>query len=224
MLPTPIHPDLEALCKSYPEPALLLAAIHAATPAEIEAISRLWLTEGIPAVFQACPIHYEHLRHSVAEELKISERFISMVGSARLGYSLAPKKFGKALNPESDLDLFIVDKKLFDDCIAAAQRWRDDVIAGRATYRKIPFDNLKKVAESGYINPKYIPEKNEYQPISRIRVAVRNAQRKLEKLGYHHELSARIYMSWTRAFAKICFDVRDLRNLSPEAPALQVVP
>ncbi len=219
MLPTPIHRDLEALCKSYPEPALLLAAIQAATPGEIEAISRLWLTEGIPAVFEKVPLHYEHLRHSVAEDLKISERFISMVGSARLGYSLAPKKFGNVLNPDSDLDLFIVDKKLFDACIDAAQRWRDDVIAGRATYRKIPFDNLKKVVESGYINPKYIPEKDEYQPIPRIRVAVRNAQRKLERLGHHHELSARIYMSWTRAFAKICFDVRDLQKMKPEAPA-----
>lgn len=220
MLPTPIHSDLEALCKSYPEPALLLAAIHAANPVEIEAISRLWLTEGIPAVFEKVPIHYEHLRHSVAEELKISERFISMVGSARLGYSLAPRKFGKVLNPDSDLDLFIVDKKLFDDCINAAQRWRDDVITGRAQYKKVPFGDLATKIKNGYINPDYIPEKNEYQPIPKIKIAVRNAQRKLAKLGHTHKLSARIYVSWIRAFAKICFDVRGLQNIKREAADL----
>lgn len=221
MLPTPIHCDLTALRPAYPEPARLLAAVHAANETELEAICRLWLTEGIPAVFDTVPIHYEHLRHSVAEELKISERSISMVGSARLGYSISPKKFGRSLNPASDLDLFIVDKTLFDDCIAAAQRWRDDVIAGRFKRKSVPFDDLKKIVEWGFIHPHHIPEKKEYQPVPRINIAVRNAKRKLESLGHGHSLSARIYSGWKRAFAKICFDVRDLRKLTLEAPVLQ---
>ncbi len=217
MLPTPIHRDLEALCTTHPEPAQLLAAVHAATPKEIEAIARLWLTEGIPAAFKNTPIHYEHMRHHVAEELEIHARSISIVGSARLGYSLKPIKFGRLFNPDSDLDLFIVDKDLFDGCIKAAERWRDDVIAGRLVRKKIPFNHLSAVIASGYINPGWIPEKDEYQPVPRIKVAVRNAQRKLKKLGHHNKASARIYEDWKRAFAKICFDVRDLKNTEPGA-------
>jgi len=219
MLPTPIHYDLTALRPAYPEPARLLAAVRAANETELEAICRLWLTEGIPAVFDTVPLHYEHLRHSVAGELKISERSISMVGSARLGYSYSPKKFGSRMRPDSDIDLFIVDKKLLDGCMDAAQQWRDDVVAGRVNRKGALAMDLKKRREMGFINSDWISA--EYQPIGRIGVAVRNAQRQLENLGHPHKVSARIYVSWERALKKICFDVRDLRNMPLEAPGPQ---
>jgi len=56
--------------------------------------ARLWLFEGIPFAFRSCPAIYQLARERFAKELHVEPGQVTMTGSGRLGYSLAPKKFG----------------------------------------------------------------------------------------------------------------------------------
>ena len=78
------------------------------------ALVRLWLSEGIPHAFRECPAVYESVRSWLSTRLDVHAKEIGIVGSARLGASLGPKKLGKTFSADSDLDLVIVSKGLFE--------------------------------------------------------------------------------------------------------------
>ena len=59
-------------------------------------LARLWISEGIPFAFRKCPGLYGEVRDSLAKGLELDAKQISVVGSGRLGYSLAPKRWGTA--------------------------------------------------------------------------------------------------------------------------------
>lgn len=81
---------------------------------DLEKFVRLWLTEGVPFAFKDRPIVYEALREWVAALLDIFPKDVSMVGSARIGFSLAPQKQLREFTVgSSDLDLFVVSAPLF---------------------------------------------------------------------------------------------------------------
>lgn len=220
MIRTPIHPEIRKLISTYPAPEDLLAAIGHANRVELEAIARLWLTEGIPAAFSACPMEFEHIRCLIAGDLGVPARAINMTGSARLGYSLSPKKFPRGLTESSDLDIFVVDHALFDGCLGAAERWRKDVAEGVVTARneneaghwEAILGRVDSWRQKGYCDPKYILERDAYEPVPRIRKAMRRAMHELKALKQPRLVSARIYRDWGRAFRKLCFDLRQLQK------------
>ncbi len=90
------------------------------------AIARQWLSEGIPYAFQECPAIYESMRTWLGWKLGVVAKDISLVGSARLGSSLAPYKLGAPFGRSSDLDLFAVSEGLFQCISSDFFRWNSD--------------------------------------------------------------------------------------------------
>lgn len=221
MIRTPIRPPLRGLVSAHPEPEAMLAAIHHANSAELAAIGRLWLTEGIPAAFAACPLEYEHIRTLIADDLEISPRAVNMVGSARIGFSLAPRKFPRKLLAGSDLDIFIVDAGLFERCMQAFERWCEDVRSGkrkptteeeaRRWERMLP--RLPERRSYGFCDPRHLHAG--YPPIGDILGTMRRAKRALKQLGQERDVSARVYRDWERVQRKILRDLRDVRLKHP---------
>lgn len=121
-----MRPALAALSGTYPASEDLLQAV-ALGPRDRLVVVRLWVFEGIPFAFRECPALYEEARTWLAKQLEIKPKEISMAGSGRLGYSLAPKKWGRAYNPQSsDLDVFAVSEKLFEGLRRDFERWSID--------------------------------------------------------------------------------------------------
>ncbi|WBB90677.1 hypothetical protein [Verrucosispora sp. WMMC514] len=71
------------------------------------------LFDGIPAAWPH-ELSYIRWRHLVATELGIDPMAVQLVGSARLGYSLNPKKNFRKFQASSDLDIAVVSPELFD--------------------------------------------------------------------------------------------------------------
>lgn len=71
------------------------------------------LFDGTPAVWPE-EVSYIRWRHQVAAELGVDPMAIQLVGSARLGYSINPKKDFKEFDEESDLDIAVISTELFD--------------------------------------------------------------------------------------------------------------
>jgi hypothetical protein len=78
---------------------------------------------GEPYVFRAQPESMGILRQHIASRLKVSEDAITIVGSAKLGFSASPDTFARAFTQESDIDVIVVSSALFDSVWHSALEW-----------------------------------------------------------------------------------------------------
>jgi len=67
-----------------------------------------------PFVFDPKPPTWEQFRSELASLLGIESADITVVGSARLGFSLKPNNNLKSFTDKSDIDVVVVDAGLFD--------------------------------------------------------------------------------------------------------------
>ena len=78
-------------------------------------IIRKYIYLGTPYVFEKNEDLYFDLKEEIAEYFKINPLRIIMVGSAKLGFSISPRKPWKHITNESDIDITIIDEKIFDE-------------------------------------------------------------------------------------------------------------
>jgi hypothetical protein len=102
------------------------------TKEERRGFCRSFLLEGTPAAFETEPMIYELMREwiarrlSVRAEVHIDPKEISLLGSARLGYSLSPyPKFGRPFGAASDLNFAAISRGLFDALCSDFSSWRE---------------------------------------------------------------------------------------------------
>src|SRR5881296_1585809 len=118
---------MRAVVQAYPSPRQFLDTARAVSPGERLALVRLWLTEGIPFVFKDCPALYEAIRGWLAQRIGVHAKHVTMIGSGRIGFSLAPgSRLGSSFGPTSDLDFSAVSGSLFTEVADAFARWADD--------------------------------------------------------------------------------------------------
>jgi hypothetical protein len=77
-------------------------------------IAREHILTGLPYVFRNAPRDFDLLRDHLANELKLVTRNIQVVGSARTGFSLDPNGFPRRFGSDSDVDVIVVSRELFD--------------------------------------------------------------------------------------------------------------
>ena len=76
-------------------------------------IAKVFLLEGTPFVFASSPMKYVIFREQVAERFSVGSQDVCIVGSAKLGFSPSPVKFGKQFKEESDVDVVVISEELF---------------------------------------------------------------------------------------------------------------
>lgn len=70
---------------------------------------------GTPAIFSDCEQKYYELKREISTQFPVkSKNNIIVVGSAKLGFSIAPRKRFRDIQDESDIDVAIIDEELFD--------------------------------------------------------------------------------------------------------------
>lgn len=72
------------------------------------------ILEGTPFMWPNS-VDYAEWRHDMADGLGVPAPSVIVVGSARLGYSLNPDHTFKDFGMESDIDVAIVDQKIFEE-------------------------------------------------------------------------------------------------------------
>lgn len=169
MQPFRVSPPLEKLVTPYPDARDLLTIASQVTSDELEAIVRLWISEGIPFAFRQTPAVYEILRRWIAQRLEIHPKEITLVGSARLGSSAAPAKVGVPFGRHSDLDWAAISETLFTRCFEEFDRWSRDYrnceVTPSAAERRYWDSNLTAVPRniaSGFIDLNRIPLRRSY--------------------------------------------------------------
>ena len=208
MLPFEVHPHVRTLIGQYPDAETLRIALPKMSYDEREEFLRTWLTEGIPYAFRDVPMLYASARKWLSHLLNVSQENITMVGSARIGFSLAGKKrYGIPFRPESDIDLAIVNEPCFEKVKSDFYSWKIDfekgVISPRSDLQlKYWLDNSKNVPNNirkGFIDTWKIPNYDSYSHSTEIN---RLMYRLIKKMSISQGApsikgaSLRIYNSW----------------------------
>lgn len=203
-----IGPELAKLTGAYPSPQDVLEAASAGQREKV-ILARLWVSEGIPFAFERCPGLYEEVRNTLAERVEVDAKEISIVGSGRIGYSLAPTKWGEPYEPvESDLDFFAVSDRLFGRLREDFERWRNDYDCGEAeptSARERYFWNVNREEtprriRRGFIESIRVPNRERYGVFSAMNGCLADLWRRLQQADEgpkpRRRLTLRCYRDW----------------------------
>jgi hypothetical protein len=215
--------DLNASSKlnflsSVPPPAQIVRALALMHHDDRRRFCRLWMSEGIPSAFLSTPMLYENIREWMGEKLHIQPKFITLIGSGRFGYSMAPRSFGTPFGRHSDLDLSIISNELFASIAEEFQSWSRDYLSGLISplnprdgrfwpqnSRLVP-RNIAK----GFIDPFKVPSMRRYPESKRMK----RTEEQLEKLLVStpgapivKRVSVRVYRDWDAFVGQTSFNL-----------------
>ena len=212
-----IPAPLRDLTDSYPETRLVLEVTGGGEQAR-RALARLWLSEGIPHAFRKCPAVYDSVRCWLSACLRdhsVHAKDIGIVGSARLGASFVPAKLGKPFSSASDLDLFIVSKRLFEVLKEEFYQWSrefenkevDPIPGDTDRWWKNNSDGVPRNIKTGFLDVKKIPSSvrtkegktKHYSVTRRINLRMEQLPERLKRTldaPKPKEASVRCYKSW----------------------------
>ena len=136
----------------------------------------------------------DFFKEIVSSNLKINFHSLQMVGSAKTGYSLSPKKVLRpfhnedTINESSDIDIAIISEKLFSEFWTKLRQTQG--LHYQHYYRYITSSIFR-----GYINDKNIQKidglREEWdEMVAPINMALQ------DKLRFEHPITYRIYRSW----------------------------
>lgn len=222
MLP-PFDHNAEAntlLEQRYPSPDEFAQACKLLSSHSRIGVIRLFIAEGVPRAFERLPTLFESVRDFIAQRLSVEPRNITIVGSARIGYSLAPPPhYGTLFNPNSDLDFTLVCTSLFGNLAQVFEQWNSDVVAGRERTRNAReegfwADNLKRLPQnirSGFIDPYKIPNRYELSVrLSQTMWLVKERLHRTPSAPMIRRASLRVYRDWDAFSRQQLFNIRDM--------------
>jgi hypothetical protein len=171
-----------------------------------------YLTHGTPVVFPTYDSYYFFLRE-VSNRLEVHPRNIILRGSAKLGFSIAPKvgKVWVEVGRGSDLDLAIVDASYYERIDQTVIRWeernRAHWAAGRAAEgfaerQRDRFFNCCRIKDlPRHLFPHHF---DAMEDIAR-----------MEHCGRKRDLNAFIFRDWWALRSRFEFDLGELREKIP---------
>ena len=109
---------------------------------------------------------YFHLKKVISEHFKVSHEKVIMIGSAKLGFSIAPNKLWKPFNDESDIDMVVIDDQVFNAFWKDLYSFEIELI-DRTTDDQKRYIKFLKYFFKGWIRPDLFPfdfkGKNEWE-------------------------------------------------------------
>lgn len=184
-----------------------------------EAFVRLWLTEGIPFAFRDCPAIYEEVRGWLAARLGTHPKDITLLGSARLGFSLGgPSNLGRPFGRHSDLDFSVVSSGLFARFREIFETWARDYESGivRPRHdgeRRLWDSNLafgRQNLPKGFFDANKIPTFHRYPLAQEVAQALWALVKKLEQSAaapVPSGASVRVYDNWHSLINRVSFNL-----------------
>ncbi|MPY69602.1 MAG: hypothetical protein GEU92_05910 [Alphaproteobacteria bacterium] len=199
--------QLASLGYPFPKPEELRAVLECGTRTSRETIVRLWISEGVPFAFQKCPAIFESIRGWLGARLDVHPKEITLIGSARIGYSLASVAFGKPFGEHSDLDFSVISPAFFARLENTFRDFSDDYKSGQV----FPRNNREKRfwddhiiygprnINKGFLDSKRIPNLDRYpvaKNVSQSMWALEKRIRDTPEIPNVRTMSARVYRDW----------------------------
>lgn len=223
-LPFLVKESSKHLVKAYPDSEQIKDVFTKASENERHGIVRLWITEGIPYAFKDNPLLYEEIRAFIANGVKVHPKEVTLVGSARIGYSLKPQVWGRTFTEASDLDFAIISNDLYIRLVNDFQKWVGDIETKKISARNP--NQLKSWLGSiltvnlniskGYIYTKNLFPHNYYPTVAHSYYSMGKLKERLSvtpNCPDISDLSIRIYSSWNSCIRQIKINLKSSLNL-----------
>jgi len=210
---------MRRLTGPYPEAELLIEVAKAAHRRDHHSIARLWLTEGIPFAFRDAPALHEAARAWFARCLGVHPKEVTLIGSARIGFSLARNTLGKPYGEHSDLDFSAISSGLFHEVRRTFEAWAHDYTHRVVVPRNNPergywesnldfgYTNIPK----GFMDPNKIPLWKRYPVAQNIAQCCWGMRRKLSRMRgapIVPRVSVRVYRDWAAFIDQLVVNLR----------------
>jgi hypothetical protein len=194
------------------------ASVVATAPVLADVV-RGTLFGGLPYVFANSPGDWSRLRGSLSARLGCPEEQIVVVGSAKMGFSLAPRKYGRAFRADSDIDVIVIHESLYDQVWLSVLTWHY-----RRRYRLPPTERRWDQARRdelywGYLNPtgfRYhgLQRQRDLRDARRVSTLWFNAFQELGRVPAFagRKVSGRLYRTWDHAVGYHDHGLRELRR------------
>lgn len=101
-------------------------------------------------------ISYFELKQEISKKFEVHPNEILMVGSGKLGFSIAPRKRFRVFNDESDIDVAIVSNYLFENV------WEDLYVFDKDGGYWPKVEKFKAYLFQGWLRPDYLPSQIEF--------------------------------------------------------------
>ncbi len=218
----PFKPNavLTKLRTAYPQAQELIEVLIDCREEDRLAISRLWMSEGIPYAFRELPCLYEEVRVWLSNRLGIDPKEITIIGSGRIGESLSPgESMGRPFGPHSDLDLVAISNLLFEKMKQLFFEWAENYEDGQIepkNKREARFwiENLSvcdDTIQRGFIDANKIPNRDSYPLAKRIAQSLYLLPGKLKitEGGFEtRRASIRVYRDWSSFMRQISLNLK----------------
>lgn len=187
----------------------------------LESIVQEHVLEGLPFVFQSEPGSMVSLRNHLGERLAVSSTSVTVIGSARIGFSLSPDNFSRQFSDESDIDVLIVDERLFDNVWKTLLKWHyPRRISGLDGVDKQWAANRRKDLYWGW----FVPDKIRFEglslpdvlrPLRDLSTSWFDAFKSLSHYPQfiRRNVSGRLYRTWDHALLYHMDGLRQVKNL-----------
>lgn len=218
MRPFSIPDSCKRLQDAFPNAPLLGEVLTGIRRLELLSILRLWFSEGIPFAFKSNPMLYEAVREWMSVRLQVHPKNVTLIGSARIGFSMCPRpNYGRQFGANSDLDFSVVDERLFSEVVANYCNWESDVDAGRVEprnqrERRFWADNLKRLPDNiarGFIDPYKVPSWVKYPKVANIMDTLYLLHERLKvtpEAPTVKKATLRVYRDWNAFFQHMCLN------------------
>ncbi len=179
---------------------------------------------GTPYVFRDRPETFGILRKHLREHLKVADENVTIVGSARIGFSLSPDTFPRQFSHRSDIDVLVVSETLFDDVWKTMLQWNYP-----HRYRLMGSDwNWSKQRRDDLYWGWFRPDRIRYdgltlpgvlKPLRDISTVWFNTFRSLAQFSEFaaREVSGRLYRSWDHAYLYHADGLGQIRQIVKQA-------
>jgi hypothetical protein len=186
----------------------------------LDEVVREYIFEGLPYVFREKPGLMEVLRIHLCKDLGISAESTIIIGSAKIGFSLSPDSVFRQFSDESDIDVLVVDEKIFDDIWRIVLKWHYprrihglggmDGSWGRRRRRDLYWGWFvpDKIKYEGLSFPEVL------KPLRDISTAWFNAFRSLSRIPdfSRRNITGRVYRTWDHAFLYHADGLRQIKE------------
>jgi hypothetical protein len=207
------------LSSHFPSSDELRNTLSGVPRASREIVARLWVTEGLPSAFLNAPAVYEDIRGWLGSRLGVHAKEITLIGSARIGYSLAPPPdYGRPFSEKSDLDLSIISGSLFQRVTSAfdsfAVDYKTEGIKPRSQHERELWDGNIKFGDrnipKGFFDPDKVPNFNRYPIAQCISQSMWMLLKRLEATPNAPQVrhaSVRVYRDWQSFINRVSFNL-----------------
>lgn len=153
------------------------------------AVIHQWLSEGIPQAFIRSPLLYESTRKCLSQKLGAHPKQLTLIGSGRIGFSMANNNFGTEFSENSDLDFSLVSLDMFQKLVKEFNEWRHKYLNKsmnpiNPNEERYWEDNAKRLPnniERGFIDHYKIPIRYNFVNVRLIQKSLYITQKKLKK-------------------------------------------